>query len=308
MQVEKASGYSEFSTSRYFRLTAGKRRRTFRNVPPLQRLPGRVARASTRLDREIARRSFRRFSTYRAATVAGVATNTVFAFLKAFVLVAVIGSGAVGGLDAVGAVTFTFVVEGLAVVTNPFGEFGLAERIRTGDVVVDLYRPVDLQRYWFAQEVGRATFQVLWRGIPPFAIGALVFEMAVPDDPATWAAFAASAALAFVVAFALNFCVQLVGFWILDARGAEQLSVSITMFFSGFIVPITLFPDWLGAVARALPFAAILQAPGEVFLGEHHGAGLLGVLTVQAVWAVALLGVGRVVLARATQRVVVQGG
>jgi ABC-2 type transport system permease protein len=278
-------------------------------VPTLQGLPGGFARASARLDREIARRSFRRFSTYRAATFAGVVTNTVFAFLKASVLLAVIGTGTVGGLDATAAVTFTFVVEGLAVVANPFGEFGLAERIRTGDVVVDLYRPVDVQRYWFAQEVGRAGFQLLWRGVPPFLIGALAFDMTLPDDAGTWVAFVVSAALACVVAFAVNFLVQLVGFWIVDSRGAEQLCVAVTMFFSGFIVPLTLFPEWLGSVARVLPFAAILQLPGEIFLG-HHPAGddLLATLGLQAGLATGLLVLGRVVLARATHRVVVQGG
>ena len=232
----------------------------------------------------------------------------MFAFLKAFVLLAVIGAGTVGGLDAQAAVTFTFVVEGLSIVANPFGEFGLTERIRTGDVVIDLYRPVDVQRYWFAQEVGRAGFQVLWRGIPPFLLGALVFEMALPDGVATWTAFLVSAAIACVVAFALNFLVQLVGFWILDARGAEQLCVAITMFFSGFVVPLTFFPGWLADVARVLPFASILQLPAEVFLGEHSGEGLLGVLALQATWAVALLALGRFVFGRATRRVVVQGG
>jgi ABC-2 type transport system permease protein len=120
--------------------------------------------------------------------------------------------------------------------------------------------------------------------------------------------FALSAALACVVAFAVNFCVQLIGFWILDARGAEQLCVAVTMFFSGFIVPVTLFPSWLDAVARALPFVAILQVPGEVFLGEHHGTELLGVLALQAAWAVTLLAIGRHLLGRATHRVVVHGG
>jgi ABC-2 type transport system permease protein len=273
-----------------------------------QGLPGRVARASTRLDREIARRSFRRFSTYRAATIAGVATNTVFGFLKAFVLLAVIGAGSVGGLDATAAVTFTFVIEGLSVVANPFGEFGLAERIRTGDIVVDLSRPVDVQRYWFAQELGRAGFQVLWRAVPPFVAGALAFDIAFPPDAGSWVGFVLSATLACVVAFAVNFCVQLIGFWTLDARGAEQLCVAVTMFFSGFIVPVTLFPSWLGAIARVLPFVAILQLPGEVFLGQHQGIDLLEVLALQGVWAVALLGLGRLVLARATHRVVVHGG
>src|SRR6266508_505551 len=38
---------------------------------------------------EVARRGFRRHATYRAATAAGVFTNTVFGFIQAFVLIGV---------------------------------------------------------------------------------------------------------------------------------------------------------------------------------------------------------------------------
>jgi ABC-2 type transport system permease protein len=74
------------------------------------------------------------------------------------------------------------------------------------------------------------------------------------------------------------------------------------------IMPLNFFPDWLEAVARVLPFAAIVQAPVDVFLGEADGAELAGVLAYQAAWAVALLALARGVLAAAVRRVVVQGG
>jgi ABC-2 type transport system permease protein len=57
-----------------------------------------------------------------------------------------------------------------------------------------------------------------------------------------------------------------------------------------------------------LPFASIAQIPLEFFLGKHHGGEALGTLALQAAWAAALLAAGRLVLARATQKVVVQGG
>ena len=241
--------------------------------------------------------------------MAGVFTNTVFAFLKAYVLLAVIGDRTVGGLDAVTAVTFTFVVEGVTVVASPFGELGLAERIRSGDVVVDLYRPVDVQRYWLAHEGGRAVFQAFVRGVPPFVIGAVVFEMTLPEQLGVWVAFLVSVALAVMVAFALRFLVELVGFWILDARGAHQLLSSVTMFFSGFLIPVSLFPTALEGLARVLPFVAVAQLPGELFIGEHRGVGAsLGVLAFQLAWALVLLAAGRLVLARATRMVVVHGG
>ena len=48
--------------------------------------------------------------------------------------------------------------------------------------------------------------------------------------------------------------------------------------------------------------------PIDVYLGKPTGANLAAVLAVQAAWAVALLAVGRVALARGTRKLVVQGG
>lgn len=258
----------------------------------------------------MARRSFRRFSTYRGATFAGVFTNTVFGFLHAYVLLAVVDArGEVGGLGPREVATFVFVSQGFLATVGAFSELELSERIRTGDVVVDLHRPIDLQRYWLAQDLGRAAFQALARGIPPFLVGSLAFDLVVPASAAQWLAFGAAVALAVVVGFAIRFLATLSGFWILDARGAVQLTAAVTMFFSGFVVPVNFFPAWLADLARALPFVAVLQLPVEIFLGAEPGpGGAGGVLALQLAWAILLLGAGRLVLARATRKVVVQGG
>ena len=54
---------------------------------------------------------------------------------------------------------------------------------------------------------------------------------------------------------------------------------------------IVLFPAWLEALARALPFASMIQLPAEVFLGKHEGLDLLRVFLVQVAWLAALLAV-----------------
>jgi ABC-2 type transport system permease protein len=82
------------------------------------------------------------------------------------------------------------------------------------------------------------------------------------------------------------------------------LVVSVSLFFSGAIIPVAYFPGWLAAIARALPFAAILQTPVDVWLGKAHAWQI----AIQAAWAVALFAAGRVVLRRATRKLVVQGG
>lgn len=260
---------------------------------------------------QVARRSFRRWTTYRAATVAGVVTNTVFGYLRAYVLVAVAtaGGGTVGGWDERTLVTFSFMTQALLTGTGAFGETELAERVRSGDVVVDLYRPIDLQAWWLASWTGRAGFAFLARGIPPALVGALAFDLVGPSGPAMWGAFLVSVALASGVGFAVRFLTNLSTFWLLDNRGVDQLVTMALLFFSGMLVPIVLFPSWLEATARALPFASMIQLPVELFMGRYDTAGeIAGVLVVQAGWLIALLAAGRAVLAAATRKVVVQGG
>src|SRR5688572_10772790 len=125
---------------------------------------------------EVARRAYRRQSTYRAATAAGVFTNTVFGFILAYVLLAVFRErGTIGGFDGRDAVTFTFVSQGLLMVVYLLTSTGeVQERIRSGDIVSDLQRPIDFQGYWCAVTYGQSAFYAVFRGIPPFAVGALV--------------------------------------------------------------------------------------------------------------------------------------
>lgn len=264
--------------------------------------------APLRLYVEVARRAFRRFSTYRAATMAGLLTNTVFGFLRAFVFLAVFAkSPDVGGFDAVDAVTFVFLSQGFIAPMGGFGPNDVAERIRTGDIVTDLYRPVDFQLYWLAHDWGRIAFSVLGRGIVPFLAGGLVFDLQVPSG-AGLAAFAVALVLALTLSFLLRFIVSLTAFWLLDIRGAMQLYIVFQMFFCGMIVPLVFFPPALATVARLTPFPSILQLPAEIWLGLPAGGSVAGHLGQQVLWLIVALVAGRALLGVAVRRVVVQGG
>ena len=261
-----------------------------------------------RLYVEVARRTFARTSTYRSATVAGVFTNTVFGFLLAYVLLAVYEQRTfVGGFDAKDVLTFTFVAQGLLMPLGLFSTTDIADRITTGDVVVDLQRPYDHQGWWAAVQYGQAGFYMIFRGIPPFVIGALVFDLQLPTVGRVLA-FLASVALAVGVSFGWRYLLQMTAFWIIDVRGPNQLGMLAAQFLCGSFIPIVFFPGWLEGLCRALPFASMLQHPVEIWLGHRDAAGVLGLMALQVAWLVALVLLGRIVLARAVHRVVVQGG
>jgi ABC-2 type transport system permease protein len=258
----------------------------------------------------VARHSFRRHATYRLTTAAGAVTNTLFGFVRAAVLIALWHSRPhLGGYDVTDAVTFCFLTQALLATVAVLGPpLELSERVRTGEVVVDLYRPVDLQAWWLASDLGRVLFQALARAVPIFAAGAAFFTVRLPETPAAWALALASVALAVVVGFAVRYLLALASFWLVDDRGVLGLAYAVGPFLAGLFVPLVLFPDWLRWLAGALPWAAMLQAPADVFLGTYSGWRLAGALGGQLAWAVALLAAGRLLTGVARRKVVVQGG
>ncbi|MFJ3297219.1 ABC transporter permease [Streptomyces bacillaris] len=265
-----------------------------------------------RLYAVVAAGGFRRFATYRTATAAGVFTNTVFGFVLAYTYIALWDERPqLGGYDMSQALTYVWIGQALLAACAMMGggfEDELMERIRTGDIAVDLYRPADLQLWWLAGDVGRAAFQLLGRGVVPMLVGALAFDLALPGSPWIWPAFLLSVLLGIVVSFAVRFLVALSAFWLLDGAGAAQMSWLLGLFFSGMLLPLPLFPGLLGEVARILPWSSLLQIPADVFLGKYSGWELLEAYAFQGVWAVALLLAGRLLQSVATRRVVVQGG
>ncbi|MFA1550384.1 ABC transporter permease [Actinomadura chokoriensis] len=251
---------------------------------------------------------FRRHTAYPLGSLAESLTNTMFGFMRAYVLLALWQvKPSLGGYDATDAVTFCFITQALIGPVQVFGGMELTERIRNGDVAIDLYRPVGLQGWWLADDLGRAAGALALRAVPPLLAGALVFPFRAPA-PAHLAAFALAFVLAVTVSFGLRYLVALGMFWLHDDRGLSGVTLVMSLFFSGMILPLVVFPGRLGTVAQALPWAAQIQVPADVFLGRHSGPGLLGALAFQALWAVLLLGAGALLTRAARRKLVVHGG
>jgi ABC-2 type transport system permease protein len=260
----------------------------------------------------IATRTFRRYSTYTGATLAGAFTNSFFGLIVCFVYLAVWKENAsAGGYDAKDAVTYVWLGQAMVMTMAIFGGGSpddLAERVRSGDVAVDFYRPVGILGWHLAADLGRAAYHLIARGALPTLVGQLVFGLRWPPSWQAWLGFATALLLGIVVSFALRFLVALSAFWLLDSTGVRTLSITAATFFSGLVVPLVLFPGWMGEVAQSLPWASLLQVPADIWLGQRTGTELINGLAFELAWLTALLAIGSLVLRSAERRVVVQGG
>jgi ABC-2 type transport system permease protein len=260
----------------------------------------------------IGRRSFRRYATYRVATFAGLFTNAVFGAFIAYTYIALWRQRPhIGGYDQVDAVTYVWIAQALIMPVATWGggfQTDFSERIRTGDIAVDLYRPTGLVPWWLAVDLGRATFHLFGRGVPTLIVGLVMFDLRLPADLAHWLLVLASIYLAVLVSFGIRFLVSLSAFWLLDSQGIEQIATILGIFCSGMVLPLVAFPGVWREILLHAPWAALIQVPADIWLGHRTGADLMGGLLFQAAWAIVLLGLGGLVLRLAERKVVVQGG
>jgi ABC-2 type transport system permease protein len=281
---------------------------TLANAPRRHRTNGPP---SWRIFVALARAGFRRFATYKQATLAAAFTNTVFGFLHCSVYLAVAaGAGGVAaGYRADQLALYVFVSQGLLGTVLFWGDTDLAERIATGGVVADLLRPVHPVVAYLATDLGRAVYAAATRFVIPLVVGAFAFTLYTPRHAMTYPLFAASVVVATVLSFGCRYLVNASAYWLLDARGPQQVWIVVSTVLSGLYFPLRFLP---GRVATALwvltPFPSMLQAPLDIVVERVPPRGQVALLAGQLAWAVLALLACRYVQARAERRLVVQGG
>ncbi len=187
-------------------------------------------------------------------------------------------------------------------------EFRTSRSIWTGNIVVELVRPVDYQNANFAITIGNGIAE----GVLVAAVG-LLFAVAIgftvpPANPLTWVYFLVALAFSFITKFIIVYIFGLFVFWTTGGMGISWFRRGLTDFFSGAIIPLSFFPPWLQAVANVLPFRSIVSVPALIFIERLPSSQILGTFAAEAAWIVGLWYLARLIWHFAMRKLTVQGG
>lgn len=257
---------------------------------------------------ELARLAFRQQLAYRAATLAGLFTNSVFGVILASVMLGFYGSvegSTVAGWSDREAVTLIWINQALIMPVYIWGWWEVSRTIQTGAIASDLLRPLSWYGLWLSRDLGRAVAAMLMRLAPTLAVGWLLYDIQIPSSPRAAVGFVLVVLLATWVSFSIRLLTNLSSFWLIDHRGIAAISITLATFLSGMTMPIDFFPEPLRTIATLLPFQAVMMAPNNVYLGKES---LLTVLAQQAFWIAALALACQAVLRSGERKLVVHGG
>lgn len=258
---------------------------------------------------ELARLAFQQQFAYRAATLAGLFTNSIFGLMLTSVYLGLFASrpdgASVEGFTAAQTVTYVWIGQSLIMPVYLWGWWEIIQSIRTGAIVTDMLKPTDYFTYWLSRDLGRAAGHVILRLFPTLFVGSILFDLIYPDSVWRSLAFMASVVFAVIVSFSFRFMANLWGFWILDHRGIAGFTTVVVGVFSGHLLPIAWYPDPIRDVINLLPFRAIVMTPVEIWLGQ---VSIAAGLALQVFWCIVMIALAQALQSVAERKVVVQGG
>lgn len=258
------------------------------------------------------RKGFQRMMAYRSATLAGIATNFFFGLLRAYLFIAVFkasGQVSIGGFSLRDTITFTALTQALGStlgIINWWWEVG--KTIESGEIITDLTKPFHFFGFWLSRDFGRMAFQLIFRGAPIMLVFPLFFELTWPASVVQWLLFSLSLLMAMIIAFCWLFWQNCLSFWFVNAKGFSRFAWLAAAFFSGFLVPISFFPDWLKAITLWTPLPSMINTPIEIYLGVAQGPALWEALGRQLFWVIAFILICEWTFRAGRKRLVIQGG
>lgn len=168
---------------------------------------------------------------------------------------------------------------------------GVAREIRDGSLKRYIVQPLDMIGYQLSFRIAHKITYIAMAALPYAILFYLCrgFFDHIPTSAATWAAFAASCAMAFLLGFFIELSVGMIGYWLLEVTSILYIMMTVSFFVSGHMFPLDLIPHPWVDILKAMPFQYLAYFPAVIFLEKVQGPELYWGLAVEAAWVVAFV-------------------
>lgn len=193
-------------------------------------------------------------------------------------------TGVIGSYGRAGMYSYIIIAFAIHNLFTWSSENDISREIRSGMIVARCIRPVP----FLSQSMAALTGAMLPQAVVNFSIVGLLFalfgrHLAMPSLTALPLA-AASLLLGVILRMLVVSCTSLLCFFMTSHLGLSWTRSALNEFFSGSLIPISLFPVWLKTVSYCTPFPLMLQTPLSLFLGEETPLPLPVAFGLQIAW------------------------
>jgi ABC-2 type transport system permease protein len=244
---------------------------------------------------------------YRAEFLVWMLTMTMPLVMLAL-MSAVAREAPIGRFDQNGFVSYYLTTLIVRQMTGAWVVWELVREVREGTLALRLLRPIHPLVGHSADSLAAIPMRGLI--VLPVAVIMLIATSGhdVTHDPWVVVIFLASLVGAWLLNFAVSATIGTLALYMESSMSIWELWLGCFMIFSGYLLPLELFPPWLERFARLLPFAYLQAVPVEILTGMHDRTSALHQLGAQYAYAAAAVLVMALVWRRGVKRFAAFGG
>jgi ABC-2 type transport system permease protein len=244
---------------------------------------------------------------YRAELLIWILSTTMPLVMLAL-MTAVAREGPVGRFGASEFTAYYLAALVVRLLTGAWVIWEVNFEIRQGTLAYRLLRPVHPLVAYACENLGALPLRFAV-AIPLAAVAvAIVGGGHVTGDPLLLLAFPLSLLGAWLITFLAMSIIGALAFYLESSSSLFELWLGLFGVFSGYLIPLELFPGWLATAARFLPFRYMLAFPVEMIVGMTPRSAALLELGIQWAFVGALALGARAVWRQGLRRFAAFGG
>lgn len=210
-----------------------------------------------------------------------------------------------GGDDFVVWSIATFVVRQF---TASWASWQINEEVRSGTLSMRLLRPVSPPVAYAIENLAAMPLRLIIAVPLTIVMFIVVGTDALPDTLGGWLTFFVAWFGAWLLTFTIHVIMGTLSFWLEQSMKLMNVWFAGYLVFSGYLIPVSLFPDGFREATRWLPFFSQIGLPVELLTKADARADAASLLAVQWAWIALALGIAALLWHRGVRRFGAVGG
>lgn len=254
---------------------------------------------------------------YRMAALAGATTSifwvlieiTVYTIFYTYASNKV--SGSIGTLTLKQVVSYAWLTQLLFLMQPMNIDSEILNKITSGDVGIEMCRPLDLYFHWFSKTAASRLTPLIWHGPIVLIFGMLIpgsYRLSMPASSLGFLCMLLSilSALLLCTSYAMLTCaVRLNVSW---GDGPTYIMMLIGGVLSGTYLPLQLWPNFMQKFLLIQPFAGYLDIPLRFYIGTMPPKDVFLAIGIQLMWIIIFIVTGKILMTKKLKNIIVQGG
>lgn len=242
---------------------------------------------------------------YRGAHMLHNVASAMFGFIYISIWSGVADGKPVGEYGISGMIAYiSFTQASLWIALFGTYSLGLEQAVRTGQIALDLMRPVHLFYQYMSREWGQIAYQTVYKFLPIYILYFIIFSLQVPHELSIYIWTAVALGFAAYLNICLNYLIGAAALWTVESRWLYWLNYALSMLLSGLFIPVEFLPSWLQTISFCSPYPYLLYIPARIYLGYETPWALVG----SVCWVLFVTAVCLTVTGWVRRKVEVQGG